>query len=81
MAEHDVTFVDTLWKSLKAWAKEQAARNATPTLEQCAAEVKRLGDAIIGPSGSLRADAVTFFAAETLEMVGKFSADARPCNT
>ena len=76
MAPRDVTFVDTLWNLLKAWAKEQAAQNATPTLEQCAAEVKRLGETIIGNSGALRADAVTFFAAETLEMVAKFSAEA-----
>ncbi|MGH7662352.1 MAG: hypothetical protein ACRENA_15700 [Vulcanimicrobiaceae bacterium] len=78
---YDVTFVDTLWKALKAWAKEQAAGNVLPTIEECAAEVRRIAGEIIGPHGSLRADAITFFAAETNEMVVKLAAASPTCDS
>lgn len=81
MSQHDATFVDTLWKALKAWAKEQATGSAIPSVEECAAEVRRISSEIIGPSGALRAEAVDFFAVEASEMIVKLRANPNVCNT
>lgn len=81
MAEHNVTFVDALWSSLKAWAKEQAALDASPSYDECAAEVRRISDELIGPIGCLRPEAVDYFAAEANEMIAKFRARAQAGNT
>ena len=81
MSQHDVTFVDTLWKALKAWAKEQATGGAIPSIEECAAEVRRISSEIIGPSGVLRPEAVDFFATEASEMIVKLRSNPDVCKT
>ena len=68
---------EPLWFKLKVWAKEQAATGALPTLEECAAVVREISHQLLD-SGSLREDAIAFYAAETAEMVQKMTGSLAP---
>jgi hypothetical protein len=65
-------FPDQVWSALKAWAQVQAASRDVPTIEECAAYVKRAAEAISGHPGALRTDVVAFYADETREMIAKY---------
>jgi prephenate dehydrogenase len=65
-------FPDEVWSRLKAWAKIQASGPVSPTSDECVACVERIATEITGQTNSLRRDVVTFYAAETAEMIARF---------
>lgn len=65
-------FPDEVWNRLKAWAKVRAASDGSPTLEECAAYVRSVSKDITGNSEALRPEIVSFYAAETADMVVRF---------
>ena len=62
---------DQIWTLLKLWAKKQAAAAVMPTIEQCAAEVKRVSAQFMGPYRPLKPEVVEFYTLEVAEMVAK----------
>ena len=56
---------------LKTWAKKQADEGIIPTVEQCAAEVKRISAHFVGPGRPLKPEVVDFYTTEVAEMVKK----------
>ena len=68
-------FPEDVWGRLKAWAKIVSVAPEAPTLEQCAAHVRRVATEISGLTAPLRPDVVEFYASETLQMIARLRED------
>jgi len=63
---------DAVWSGLKTYAQSQAQLQGTATFDECAAHVERIAREITGHANALRPDVVSFYAAETLEMIARY---------
>jgi hypothetical protein len=66
---------DEIWNRLKQWAKSQAGEQVSPTIDECVSRVLDVAAEVAGRPDSLRRDVVSFYAAETAEMIAKFRDD------
>lgn len=65
----DGNFPDRVWTRLKAWAELQARDGGCPSLERCEAQVQEIATELTGRLNALPDEVVTFYAAETAQMV------------
>lgn len=72
MQPYQGTLPDEIWCRLKQWAKIQAQEQASPSNDDCVAQVLCITAEITGRMDGLRRDVVTFYANETAEMIAKF---------
>jgi hypothetical protein len=66
------SLTDEIWHELKGWARAHARSNALASRRMCSARVIQIVKELTGRSDALPAQAVQFYAMETLAMIDRF---------